>query len=85
MENQKEVNLDDATRAYVAELNQVAMNAGQQMQAALQLFIRQNKLEGNWRLGEDGTKIIRADAPQVVEAVPEPQPNFTKKNPNRRK
>jgi hypothetical protein len=61
------VTLDDATVAYLVELNEAMEKARQaasqpyilQMQAALQLFIRQRGLEGNWQLAPDGKTITR--------------------------
>lgn len=74
----KEFPLDDATRGYIAEINQEMLQAltpfQQAMRTALSLFMRQNKLAGDWQLAPDGTKLIK------VPNKPEPQGDFTKKS-----
>ncbi len=77
-----EYTLDEATRTYLSEINQKMQDAQMQaaqpfatmMQSALQLTIRLNKLEGSWKLSEDGSKLVRVDV-----AGP-PQAEFTKKS-----
>jgi hypothetical protein len=54
--------LDDALITMLGEINQ-QMNALQaQRQGALVLFIRQQKLEGNWQVAENGKELVKAPA-----------------------
>lgn len=60
------VELDSVTAAYLSDLDGELRRTQQatilQMNAAIQIFIRQHKLEGNWRLTPDGKRIERAEA-----------------------
>lgn len=64
MTDMTEFELDEATRGYIAEMNQQVRDLGISMNAALSLVCRINKLQGQWRLNENCTKMIRTDVPQ---------------------
>lgn len=65
-----EFNLDETTKTLLSEILSASQQAQQQaaspyvnqMQGALQLTIRTNKLEGAWQLSEDGSKLVRPEA-----------------------
>lgn len=74
----RKVDLDEATCGVLAELetgrNQAIQQAAapfvQQMNVVLTLFLRQQKLDGNWRLTPDGKSVESADeaaAPNVAQ------------------
>jgi hypothetical protein len=55
------VTLDDVTRQFIAEahaeLERIQANLMAQQHAAIALFIRREKLPGNWRLTPDGASL----------------------------
>lgn len=65
------VALDEVTIAFLQDvrtecekkqreiLSEMAVPFINQEQAALQLFIRRNKLEGSWRLTQDGNSLVK--------------------------
>ena len=73
--------LDEGTKQYIAELNTQANAAAQpfiqRIQAALELTVRLAKLEGEWAISTDGTKLVRQDTTQS-------QAEFTKKSTRRK-
>jgi hypothetical protein len=63
-----EFSLDDATRQYIAELNQQIQDLSRTMSGALGLTVRLNNLPGQWKLSQDGQRLERVDhAPAHVE------------------
>lgn len=67
--------LDEATIAYLADIKlsldkqALAVQAKHQGQyeGALNLFIRQQGLQGNWQVAENGRELVRAPAPVPAE------------------
>lgn len=51
--------LDESTIAIFAEGTETIKLTNAQMSGALRLFLRQHKLEGNWRLAENGRELQR--------------------------
>jgi hypothetical protein len=71
----KTVHFDEITAAYIDDLGK-AMREAQiraaepfalQMNTAVQLFIRQNKLDGSWKLSPDGKSITSEDQPNIAQ------------------
>jgi len=58
--------LDDALIQMLAEINQQMIPLQAQRQGALVLFIRQQKLQGNWQVAENGRELVKVRAPQPV-------------------
>jgi hypothetical protein len=54
--------LDDALIIMLGEINQQMTALQAQRQGALVLFIRQQKLEGNWQVAENGKELVKAPA-----------------------
>lgn len=52
--------LDDALITMLAEINQQMQALQAQRQGALVLFIRQQKLQGNWQVAENGKELVKA-------------------------
>lgn len=55
------VPLDDDLLALFAEFDRRAITLNGERQGALELFLRQHKLTGNWRLAENGRELVRAE------------------------
>jgi len=58
--------LDEALIAMLGEIAQQMQALQAQRQGALVLFIRQQKLTGNWQVAENGRELVKA--PAVVAA-----------------
>lgn len=71
----KEFLLDEATRVLLSELNEQQQQCLISMRAIMQHAIRQNKLDGNWQMSQDGTKLICVDPP----AAEDPTKKSTRK------
>jgi len=57
--------LDDALIQMLQEINQQMVPLQAQRQGALVLFIRQQKLQGNWQVAENGRELVKV-APQPL-------------------
>jgi hypothetical protein len=69
--------LDEAVIALLAEIGQYqkqneqqAIALGAQRNGVLVLFIRQHKLEGNWKVADNGRELIKDVTEQPVPARP---------------
>lgn len=70
-DNPQTVTLDEITAEFIRDVNKESMNKQReaaalaampylnQQQAALQIFIRREKLEGDWQLQDDGLTLRR--------------------------
>lgn len=61
--------LDDAMISMLAEINQQVQTLQAQANGALILFLRQHKLEGDWRVAPNQKELIRPPALQEVPSV----------------
>lgn len=57
--------LDDVTLAYIQELQHQTANIQTSLNTALQLEVRRFKLQGQWKLSDDSTKLVRVDLPNA--------------------
>lgn len=67
---EKEFELDQATRAYIADISAELQKLMSMRMGALTLVLRQHGLQGQWDISPDGSKLIRLDAqgaPALVE------------------
>jgi hypothetical protein len=55
--------LDEATIQMLGEINEQMKGLAAQRQGALVLFIRQQKLQGNWQVAENGRELVKMAAP----------------------
>jgi hypothetical protein len=60
----KRIKMDEALLAMLSENTQQAISIQACRQALLVLFIRQNKLEGNWRIDTNGRDLVRDEQPE---------------------
>ena len=51
--------LDEAVIQLLADINNQINALNQQRQGALVLFIRQQKLQGNWAVAENGKELVK--------------------------
>jgi hypothetical protein len=58
--------LDEALIGLLADINQQILPLQAQRQGALVLFIRQQKLTGNWQVAENGRELVKVTAPAQV-------------------
>jgi hypothetical protein len=58
--------LDEALITMLGEINQQMQTLQAQRQGALVLFIRQQKLEGNWQVAENGKELVKAPPAQPM-------------------
>jgi hypothetical protein len=69
------VQLDEATVSMLADLDaekikaiqQAALPYNLQAHAVVQVFMRQQKLEGNWKLSKDNKSITSEDQPNIAQ------------------
>jgi hypothetical protein len=52
--------LDEALIAMLGEINSQLQALSAQRQGALVLFIRQQKLQGDWQVAENGRELVKA-------------------------
>ena len=69
MENNQTDNypLDEATINLLAEFQRAAADINARMQGALTLFLRQQKLEGNWAVAPNGRELVKQHAAAPAE------------------
>ena len=69
MEN--EFKLTPEELSLVADFRNAIAAMNQQLEGAIKMLIRRNKLEGDWRLADD--KLLKVEPPKE-EALPSPKP-----------
>jgi len=64
----KKAQTDFDAQPVVQQVRQNAIALDSQRQGALLLFYRQHKLEGNWRIADNGTELVKDAAPAAVQS-----------------
>jgi hypothetical protein len=58
--------LDETTIALMAEINTEMAKLSSRAEGALLLFLRQHKLQGNWRMAANGRELMKAPSPMSM-------------------
>lgn len=64
--NSSEHAFSDEARSFFVTHRAMIDNIAQQLEGAVSLYCRMNKLEGPWTLSDDGSKLILPDDPKPV-------------------